>query len=217
MTAILESLLELCEEYGASDLHLTAGFAPRFRIHGYLVEKGGFAPFDEKAVDAVATELGLYTLPIGSPDGTERVRVILMKEGAIDGSLTSANPNYTVASGSSVEFTGVLPGTYTDPKAGTTRTVLGQMTYGIWNEDAYQLYMDLETLRLLIDQVDPESLRADHLAAAEGRSGGGPFHRRSTEAQWVRHRLRFAGNAAHPGDLRRQRCGLQEVLRLRKE
>ena len=89
MTPILENLLSLCEEYAASDLHLTAGFAPRFRIHGDLIEKGGFAPFDEKAVDAVATELGLYTLPIGSPDGTERVRIILMKEGAIDGSFTS--------------------------------------------------------------------------------------------------------------------------------
>ena len=60
----------------------------------------------------------------------------------------------------------VLPGTYTDPKEHTTRAVLGQLTYGIWNEDAYQLYMDMETLRLLIDQVDPESLRADRLAAA---------------------------------------------------
>lgn len=60
----------------------------------------------------------------------------------------------------------VLPGSYTDPKAHTFRTVLGQLTYGIWNEDAYQLYMDLETLRLLIDQVDPESLRADHIASA---------------------------------------------------
>ncbi|MBQ6517776.1 MAG: alpha-mannosidase [Anaerolineaceae bacterium] len=60
----------------------------------------------------------------------------------------------------------VLPGTYTDPKANTPRAVLGQLSYGIWNEDAYQLFMDLETLRLLIDQVDPESLRADKLAAA---------------------------------------------------
>ncbi len=60
----------------------------------------------------------------------------------------------------------VLPGSYTDPKEHTARTVLGELTYGIWNEDAYQLYMDMETLNLLIDQVDPESLRADRLAAA---------------------------------------------------
>ena len=60
----------------------------------------------------------------------------------------------------------VLPGSYADPREGKTRAVLGQMTYGIWDEDAYQLYMDLHTLSLLADQVDPESLRADRLAEA---------------------------------------------------
>lgn len=60
----------------------------------------------------------------------------------------------------------VLPGSYTDPKAEGPRTELGNMTYGVWNEDAYQLYMDLETLLALVDQLDPESLRADKVAAA---------------------------------------------------
>ncbi len=60
----------------------------------------------------------------------------------------------------------VLPGSYTDPYEHTTRAVLGRLTYGIWNEDAYQLFMDMETLRQLIEQVDPESLRADKLASA---------------------------------------------------
>lgn len=60
----------------------------------------------------------------------------------------------------------VLPGAYVDPKEGKLRTQLGEMTYGIWNEDAYQLYMDLQTLRLLGDQVDSESLCADRIAKA---------------------------------------------------
>ncbi|MBO4377836.1 MAG: alpha-mannosidase, partial [Clostridia bacterium] len=60
----------------------------------------------------------------------------------------------------------VIPGSYTDPKTEGKRTTLGNMTYGIWNEDAYQLYMDLDTLRMLGDQVDPESLRADKIAEA---------------------------------------------------
>lgn len=60
----------------------------------------------------------------------------------------------------------VLPGTYEDPKANSCRARLGQLTYGIWNEDAYQLYMDLETLRLLGEQLDPNSLRADRIAQA---------------------------------------------------
>ena len=60
----------------------------------------------------------------------------------------------------------VLPGSYTDPKVEGERATLGNMTYGIWNEDAYQLLMDVETLSVLGDQVDPESLRADKIAKA---------------------------------------------------
>ena len=86
MDALLESLFSVCEEFGASDIHLTAGFPPRFRIRGALVEKGGYRTFGTKEVDAVAMELGLFTLPVGCPDGTERVRMTLMREGAIDGS-----------------------------------------------------------------------------------------------------------------------------------
>ncbi len=64
----------------------------------------------------------------------------------------------------------VLPGSYTDPKAGGERATLGNMTFGVWNEDAYQLYMDLNTLFLLGDQLDPEGLRADHVAEALERA-----------------------------------------------
>ncbi len=89
MSELLQNLLALCEEFGASDIHLAVDERPRFRIRGSLVEKGGMAPFDMKAVDAIAMELGMYTLPIGCPDGTERLRVMLLNEGAIDGALTS--------------------------------------------------------------------------------------------------------------------------------
>ena len=60
----------------------------------------------------------------------------------------------------------VLPGQYEDINRPGPRTALGNVTFGIWNEDAYQLYMDLETLRSLGDQLDPESLRADRVAQA---------------------------------------------------
>lgn len=60
----------------------------------------------------------------------------------------------------------VLPGAYRDPKAEGRRTLLKKCTYDIWNEDAYQLYMDVETLSQLLEQVDPESLRADRAAEA---------------------------------------------------
>jgi len=86
---ILETLLAMCEETDASDLHLSVGLAPRFRIRGALVEYGDFRPFDVKTVDSIAMEIGLLTLPVGSPEGTERVRLTLLKDGAIDGALTA--------------------------------------------------------------------------------------------------------------------------------
>ena len=91
MNALLESLLSVGEEFGASDIHLAVGLAPRFRMRGTLVEKGGFRPFDQETVDAIAMELGLLTLPLGCPDGTERIRRTLVAEGSVDGALTSSS------------------------------------------------------------------------------------------------------------------------------
>jgi len=89
MSPILESLFSLCESREASDVHLAADLPPRFRIRGDLVDTGDFRPFDMKTVDAVAMELGLTTLPVGTSEGTERVRMTLLRDGAIDGALTS--------------------------------------------------------------------------------------------------------------------------------
>ena len=89
MNALLESLFSVCEEYGASDIHLAADIAPRFRMKGTLVEKGGYRKFDTMTVDSIAMELGLLTLPLGCPDGTERIRMTLLKKGSIDGALTA--------------------------------------------------------------------------------------------------------------------------------
>ena len=89
MTELVETLFAVCEENGASDIHLADSCAPRFRIAGALVEKGDYRPFDSKTIDAVAMELGLSTLPPGSPEGTERVRTVLVSKGSIDGAVSS--------------------------------------------------------------------------------------------------------------------------------
>ncbi len=60
----------------------------------------------------------------------------------------------------------VLPGAYTDSAKEGERRVLGKCTYGIWNEDAYQLYMDVETLRMLLTTLEETSLRAAKIAKA---------------------------------------------------
>ena len=73
---------------------------------------------------------------------------------------------YPEATSGGVATGPVLPGSYQDPKAGALRAKLGRLTYGAWNEDAYQLYIDLETLLQLAGEVDPQSLRADRLCAA---------------------------------------------------
>lgn len=57
----------------------------------------------------------------------------------------------------------ILPGIYQTPPEGTPRRTLGKCTYGIWNETAYQLFMDVSSLRLLFDTLDPSSLRAAKL------------------------------------------------------
>ena len=64
----------------------------------------------------------------------------------------------------------VIPGDYEDELAGKKRRHLGHLTYGIWNEDAYQLLMDMETLDQLGDQVDQDGLRAEKIADALQRA-----------------------------------------------
>ena len=89
MIPILESLFAHCVELGASDVHLSVDEPPRFRIQGRLAPRPEFPPFDARTVDDIAMELGLYTLPLGCPDGTELVRKTLVRDGAIDGAVTA--------------------------------------------------------------------------------------------------------------------------------
>ncbi len=60
----------------------------------------------------------------------------------------------------------VLPGAYQDQAKEGARRILGKCTYGIWNETAYQLYMDVTTLQMLLTTLDETSLRAARIAKA---------------------------------------------------
>jgi len=60
----------------------------------------------------------------------------------------------------------VLPGAYTDPLKEGERRVLGSCTFGIWNEAAYQLFMDVDTLSRLLVTLEESSLRAAKIAKA---------------------------------------------------
>ena len=90
--ALSEQLTQLfaqCEASQASDIHLAVGELPRFRLQGQLTPHPAFARLTAEQVDALAMELGLETLPLGCSDGTERVRTTLLRDGAIDGAITS--------------------------------------------------------------------------------------------------------------------------------
>jgi alpha-mannosidase len=66
-------------------------------------------------------------------------------------------------------YTGpVLPeGTqFIDPLKEGARRTLGKCTFGVWNEDAYQLYMDVDTLNKLLQVLDDTSLRASKICDA---------------------------------------------------
>ena len=80
---------------------------------------------------------------------------------------TYAGHYYATAGGGC--YTGpVLPeGTqFIDPLKEGARRTLGKCTYGIWNEDAYQLYMDVDTLFKLLETLDDTSLRASKICDA---------------------------------------------------
>ena len=58
----------------------------------------------------------------------------------------------------------VLPGSYLDPKTEGRRTAMGRNTFGIWQEDAYQLWLDVSTLHMLMNELPDTSLRAAKVA-----------------------------------------------------
>jgi len=51
------------------------------------------------------------------------------------------------------------PGRAVVPEPPTTQQIVGKTSFGIWEEEAWQLHMDVETLTLLRQAMDPTSLR----------------------------------------------------------
>ena len=80
---------------------------------------------------------------------------------------TYAGHHYATAGGGC--YTGpVLPDAnqFADPLKPGARRTLGKCTYGIWNEEAYQLYMDVDTIYRLLGVLDDTSLRASKICDA---------------------------------------------------
>ncbi len=58
------------------------------------------------------------------------------------------------------------PDRETVPEPPPTQAVIGHNTFGIWQEDVYQLWLDVETLTALRSSLDADSLRVDTIDAA---------------------------------------------------
>ena len=79
---------------------------------------------------------------------------------------TYAGHDFPEAPGGTCATGPVLPGSYAPRQEVGDRRVLGKSTFGIWNEDAYQLFMDVDTLYKLLQTLDTTSLRAVKVAEA---------------------------------------------------
>ncbi len=60
----------------------------------------------------------------------------------------------------------VRDGDYEPRPENETRHINGETTYGIWHEEAYQLWLDVTTLQGVLSVSDEASLRADEIEAA---------------------------------------------------
>jgi len=57
------------------------------------------------------------------------------------------------------------PGRETVPEPPPTQAVVGHTTFGIWHEEVYQLWIDVETLWGIRENIDPDSLRVAEIDA----------------------------------------------------
>jgi alpha-mannosidase len=55
------------------------------------------------------------------------------------------------------------PGRETVPEPGPTQATVGNSSFGLWEEEVYQLWLDVETLYDVRDNVDQESLRVSEI------------------------------------------------------
>lgn len=60
----------------------------------------------------------------------------------------------------------VMPGSFTEQIPEGSRRTLGNCTYGSWREEAYQLFLDVDTLYRLLKILDASSLRAVKIISA---------------------------------------------------
>lgn len=88
-TPFLDALFAHCESRMASDIHLCAGLAPRFRVQGVLRPVSDYGPAHPALIETLGIHLASSTLPPTEGDPFGAARRLLLANGSVDGATTS--------------------------------------------------------------------------------------------------------------------------------
>ncbi len=97
----------------------------------------------------------------------EQHHEITLASDAVPGTLYQVLIEAYAGHGPRVVHTGPTPpGRETVPEPGEAQATVGRTTFGIWEEDVYQLWLDVETLFQIREHIDPDSLRVAEIDQA---------------------------------------------------
>lgn len=165
-----------------------SGFTTRDQITPEQALQGSFQPLPAGTPWGAKWEYGWFKAEIMLPEAARGKRIVLRVDvgaesivfvnGAAAGAKDHAHHEITLAMsgvpgqryeiliegyaghGPRVEGGGpVAYGRPSVPEPGPTQAVVGESSLGIWEEEAYQLWFDVETLRYLCGHYDREDLR----------------------------------------------------------
>jgi len=93
-------------------------------------------------------------------------REILLAESGVTGTIYEIAIEGYAGHGPRRSYAGPMPpGRESVPEPPPTQAVVGDSSFGIWQEDVYQLIMDVETLYEVRENIDAESLRVQEIDA----------------------------------------------------
>jgi alpha-mannosidase len=119
---------------------------------------------DQEAAGAVGPMQMLTRLPLHQRMLLYR-EVLLSTEGVPGSTYEVAVEGYA-GHGPRVVYAGpTAPGRETVPEPPPAQATVGNSTFGVWQEDVYQLAIDVETLYEVRDNIDPDSLRVAEIDA----------------------------------------------------
>jgi alpha-mannosidase len=171
------------------------GFATHDQLTAEEALKGQFEAMPPGTRWGAKFEYGWFRATVTLPAEAEGKRIVLALDaggesavyvngrpaGALDGQHRHLTLTRSGAPGESFEVLaesygghgritcggGPIPhGVETVPECPPAQRTVGRTTFGIWDEEIYQLHMDVETLVQLRDNIDPDSLRVSEIDQA---------------------------------------------------